>query len=115
MKGVLILDGLDLAWEQDGDEMSTSGLEAVSVIGTEEDSSVLDWSGLRGPDEDSVGLVSVPKDLEELVDRYLLYSGGEYLSKLDSSLLGGGGPDLNVLDCPRYSVEEGWIGVCLGW
>lgn len=51
---------------------------------------------------DSDWRVYVPFSVEELDSRNRLYSTGEYLSKLDSNLLGGGLLNLNVL---------GWMGV----
>lgn len=97
MKGVYIWDGLDLAREKEGAGVDSSGLKAVPEVGTMTDSSVMDWTGLDGLESDNCGFVSIPKDWEGLDCRKRLYWRGEYLSKLDSSLLGGGEPNLNVL------------------
>lgn len=59
------------------------------------------FPGLTGR-SDSDLRVYVPISVEGLDSRKRLYSKGEYLSKLDSSLLGGGLLGLNVL---------GWMGV----
>lgn len=61
-------------------------------------SSLPDWTGLTG-DSESDGRVYGynPPGTEELCCRKRLYSPGVYLSKLDSSLLGGRLFDVNVL------------------
>lgn len=83
--------------------MDSSGLDRVSLFVSASTSSLPDWTELTG-DSDSDGRVegNIPLGSKGLDDRKRLYWTGVYLSKLDSSLLGGGLLDLNVL---------GWVGV----
>lgn len=75
----------------------------MSVFVSASISSLSNWTGLTGDlDSDGWVLENVPLGAEGLDSRKRLYSTGEYFSKLDSSLLGGGLLDLNVL---------GWMGV----
>lgn len=48
MNGVETWGALDLAREEGGDEMDSSGLECVSAIFSESTSSPPDWTGLTG-------------------------------------------------------------------
>lgn len=83
--------------------MDSSGLDRVSLFVSASSSSLPDWTELTG-DSDSDGWVegNIPLCSKGLDGRKRLYWTGVYLSKLDSSLLGGGLLDLNVL---------GWLGV----
>lgn len=82
--------------------MDSSGLDCVSVFVPASTSSLPDWTELTGG-SDSEGRVweNIPPGTKGLDCSMRLYSTGVYLSKLDSSLLGGGLLDLNVL---------GWVG-----
>lgn len=86
---------LDRGRDKDGDEGDSSAL--VSLLAST--SSVPDSTGLAGV-SDSEGFLEVKVPVggtEGLDSRKRLYSTGVYFSKLDSSLLGGGLLDLNVL------------------
>lgn len=64
-------------------------------------SSLLDWTGLTAGLDSEEREKENPSGSKGLDCRMRLYSTGLYLSKLVSSLLGGGLLDLNVL---------GWVG-----
>lgn len=82
--------------------MDSSLLDCVSVFLSPSASSLPNWTGLTGG-SDSVGRMwdCVALGTEGWDCRKRLYWTGVYLSKLDSSLLGGGLLGVNVL---------GWVG-----
>lgn len=94
---------LDLERDDEAIDLGCGFLCVLSVFGSASTSSSPDRTGLTTGSDSVEWKLEDTLFIAELLDcRYWLYWPGEYFNKLDSSLLGGGLVELNVL---------GWMGV----